>query len=188
MPYLVQKHGSFWFQIHIPKALAARYGAFIRQNLQTTERSIAQPLALQLAGQWLARFASEKNAANNGFEHPLPGGPQPYLPQVPPYPPQAVLPPQHSAPEYGYVPQLPPQQAEPPPALKTKKKDRGNPIRSMDDVLAYWRQLSPDLSISTQRDVAAVVKDFKKTIRKCPHDLERLDIAAYRDKLINHVE
>ena len=50
MAYLVQKHGTYWFQIHVAKQLVAQYGQFIRLNLQTTERSLAQPLALQLAG------------------------------------------------------------------------------------------------------------------------------------------
>lgn len=54
MSCLVYKHGTFWFQIHVPNALVPRYGKFIRQNLQTSERSAVQPIALQLAGQWLS--------------------------------------------------------------------------------------------------------------------------------------
>lgn len=57
MSYLCQRNGTFWFQIHVPKQLVNHYGQFVRQNLQTTERSVAQPLALQLAGHWLARFS-----------------------------------------------------------------------------------------------------------------------------------
>ena len=71
MSYLVQKHGTYWFQIHDPKQLVPRYGKYIRQCLQTSQRSIAQPIALQLAAQWLARFSCEKADIEGAFEQSI---------------------------------------------------------------------------------------------------------------------
>ncbi|GMQ87083.1 MAG: hypothetical protein BMS9Abin08_0281 [Gammaproteobacteria bacterium] len=53
MPYPVNHHGTFWFQICVPKTLVPRYGTHVRQNLSLTDRSLAQPLAYQLASHWL---------------------------------------------------------------------------------------------------------------------------------------
>lgn len=41
MAYLVQHHGTLWFQIRVPRPLTARYGQLVRQNLQTTDRAVA---------------------------------------------------------------------------------------------------------------------------------------------------
>jgi len=60
MPYLVNHHGTFWFQIRVPKTLVSRYGNHIRQNLSLTDRSLAQPLAYQLASHWLTQFACDR--------------------------------------------------------------------------------------------------------------------------------
>jgi len=32
MPYLINRNGTFWFQIRVPKSLVPRYGTHIRQN------------------------------------------------------------------------------------------------------------------------------------------------------------
>ena len=63
MAYLVSHSGRLWFQIRVPTALIGRYGRLIRTNLQTKDRAVAQPLALQMAGQWLTQFAGERLAA-----------------------------------------------------------------------------------------------------------------------------
>ena len=51
MTYLTFHHGSFYFQIRVPLLLGAAVRLTIRLNLQTGELAVAQPLALQLAGQ-----------------------------------------------------------------------------------------------------------------------------------------
>lgn len=207
MAYLIQKNGTYWFQIRVPNTLVPRYGAFIRYCLQTKELSVAQPIALQLAGQWLARFSVEKHDPAIGFEQTTPfappgSPPDPFLqpgtgqPPIPwpgyghapqQIPPHSVVPP---SPGYGYPPHpsLPTDQVQSPPQVETSKKEAkpsANDFKTIDDVYEYWRSMRPDLSKSTIREVQTVIKEFKKVIRKRPADLERLDIAAFRDKLIS---
>ena len=47
MPYLITHHGTFWFQIRVPKSLVPRYGTHIRQNRWLAERALAQPLVVR---------------------------------------------------------------------------------------------------------------------------------------------
>lgn len=60
MAYLFTRHGTYWFQISVPQPLRPVFGSLIRQNLQTTDRRVAQPLAYRLAAHWMERFACEK--------------------------------------------------------------------------------------------------------------------------------
>ncbi len=53
MAYLVVHNGTYWFQIRAPKPLVPTYGALIRQNPQTGERSLAKQLVLRLASRWM---------------------------------------------------------------------------------------------------------------------------------------
>lgn len=225
MKYLTRRNGTLWFQLRVPQVLVPRYGTIIRQCLHTAELSIAQPIALQLAGQWLALFSAEKfdtatasaaapppatpapppdpftqqaiaNPAVSGQQVPWPGygaPSQPTLHQVPPgygYPPQGLPPqPQFQPPQFQQpthpAQQQPVQRPMRPTRSKVASKTTPDAIETMDDALIYWRRMRPDLSKSTLREVEAVVKQFKKIVRKRPADLERLDIAAFRDKLIS---
>lgn len=226
MKYLTRRKGTLWFQLRVPQVLVPHYGTIIRQCLQTAELSVAQPIALQLAGQWLSRFSAEKldaetysavavlpppsasppdpytqqaiaNPAMAGQQVPWPGygaSSQPTLHQVPPgygYPPQGLpSQPQFQPPQFQqlshHAQQQPVQQPMRPARLKVASKTTPDGIESMDDVLNYWRRMRPDLSKSTLREFEAAAKEFKKIVRKRPADLERLDIAAYRDKLISN--
>lgn len=57
MRYLTLHHGSYYFQIRVPRAMQPRHGRLIRVNLQTADRDLARILAVSLAAQWLARFS-----------------------------------------------------------------------------------------------------------------------------------
>lgn len=225
MKYLTRRDGTLWFQIRVPNVLVWRYGSMIRQCLRTSDLAIAQPIALQLAGQWLARFSTEKFDTATGIEGTVPStpaalrpdptthqaipDPNPVMPQAswsgygypsqhllhqtlpvythpqPPLHPQAQFePPQYQQPSFN-TPQPPAQRPVRPARSKTISKTTPDAIETMDDALIYWRRMRPDLSKSTLREVEAVVKEFKKIVRKRPADLERLDIAAFRDKLIS---
>lgn len=226
MKYLTRRNGTLWFQLRVPQALVPRYGTIIRQCLQTAELSVAQPIALQLAGQWLARFSAEKLDAGTppavpalpatpapspapfiqqtipnpgAAEHHVPwpgyGAPSQAMPfQAPPdygYPPQGLTaPPQFQPPQFQQPahPAQPPlaQQPSRPTRSRTPSKTTPDAIETIDDAVIYWRRMRPDLSKSTLREVEAVVKEYKKIVRKRLPDLERLDIAAYRDKLISN--
>ena len=208
MSYLVQRHGAFWFQIRVPNPLAPRYGKFIRLNLQTTERAVAQPIALQLAGQWLARFTVEKLEVDNAVAQP-PSPMQTWQAPVPPLYSQPAVAPQPAAvphtawsqPEPGYpVPQAAQQMQQPygypphavavpaaaQPQNSAKNSGQGEQpaMQTIDDVFAYWQRMRPDLSKSSYREFEVAVREFKTLTRKPVAALERLDIAAYRDKLI----
>lgn len=223
MKYLTRRNGTLWFQLRVPQALVPRYGTIIRQCLQTAELSVAQPIALQLAGQWLARFSAEK--LDDGTPPAVPALPATPAPPPAPFVQQAIpspgaaeqqaqwlgygapsqAMPYQAPPIYGYPPQgLPPQPQFQPPQIQQSahaaqpplgqqpprptrsKKTTPDAIETIDDAVIYWRRMRPDLSKSTLREVEAVVKEYKKIVRKRLPDLERLDIATYRDKLISN--
>jgi len=70
MRYLTQHRQAFYFQIRVPAVLRPQYGALIRVNLQTGERDVARPLALQLAAYWLTRFSAESLGERVSFAPP----------------------------------------------------------------------------------------------------------------------
>lgn len=179
MSYLVHHHGTLWFQIRVPKPLTARHGRLVRQNLQTTNHSIAQALAFQLAGQWLTRFATEKMAYGEGNALPC-----------------AVAPNSSAHPNTQGILFTPP---EPCPAvhpsLASVLTDSRNVFSegsqpgqktadSIDGILTYWRELNPGVRESSYKEFKTTVKEFKRAVHKRPADLQRSDIAIYRDKLI----
>lgn len=168
MSYLVYHHGTFWFQIRVPKSLVPRYGTHIRQNLGLTERALVQPLAYQLASQWLSRFAFEKTGVDSLDAVPF-----------------SLFQNATHAGEYDLPamlrPSAPPQQ----PMSPQRSSDLLNDVAdSFDGLLRYWRMLHTECSPSTYKEVTSVVKHAKRSIQKRPSELQRTDIAAYRDRLI----
>jgi len=159
MPFLISHHGTYWFQIRVPNCLNNRYGRFIRQNLQTSERALAQQLAYQLASTWLSRFSIERQDAL--IETPL------ALADISFYSAQ-----NHKQPI-----------AETPKRSNPISSTDSSVTGSMDNLLAYWRKLHPECSPSTYGQFESVVKEFKKLIKKSPNDLVRTDISSYRDHL-----
>jgi len=190
MAYLVVHNGTLWFQIRVPKPLVPKYGALIRLNLQTSDRRTAQPLAFQLAAHWLTQFSVQR--AEAGYA-PVPELPFQTPPMAAPQLTSVLMSPQWPAgvPEgfqgvpvgnpAGILPASEPPLPAPPRQARSAKKGIAG---SMQQLLGYWRQLHPEAVASTYREMASVVKDFHKTVRKAPADIERTDIAAYRDKLI----
>lgn len=179
MSYLVHHHGTLWFQIRVPKPLAARYGQLVRQNLQTTDRAVAQALAFQLAGQWLTRFATERMAhghgdalhcvvASNSSVHDNTHGIQITRPE----PCSAV----HTSPASVL--------AEGRKSIPEGSQLGQKPADSIDGIINYWRELNPGVRKSTYKEFKTAVKEFKRAVHKRPADLQRSDIAIYRDKLI----
>ncbi len=175
MAYLISHHGTFWFQIRVPAALVPHYGTrFVRQNLQINDRAPAQQLALQLASQWLMRFYAQRL----GEGEPLPVN----LP-VNDVAISALLVPMASA-RAACVTTATALPRETSPTLASKHTKKATVADSFDSLARYWRSLHSECSRSTFSEVDAVVKDFSTTIRKRPDQLERLDITAYRDRLI----
>jgi len=160
MPFLISHHGAYWFQIRVPNCLINRYGHFIRQNLQTNERPLAQQLAYQLASTWLSRFSIERQDVS---EIPLPLA----LAEISYYSAQEHRPPIAET-------QIP---------SSSTSHANSSVIESMDNLLDYWRKLHPECTPSTYGQFESVVKEFKKLIKKSPNDLVRTDISKYRDHL-----
>lgn len=180
MAYLVHHHGALWFQIRVPRPLTARHGQLVRQNLQTTDRALAQVLAFQLAGQWLARFAAERMLTVDGT---CPRAtPTPLMPAQPYFEPTAV---EHQQPGPSRSGRR--STAEAKMCLSSVQSNAQSDlevVESLDDALKYWRKLNPGVRTSTSKEFQTCVKEFVKVVRKRPADLQRSDIAIYRDKLI----
>jgi len=214
MAYLVSHNGRLWFQIRVPTALIGRYGRLIRTNLQTKDRAVAQPSALQMAGQWLTQFASERLAAGqSGAESPAPPpAKSKVVPPIPVFAPPAAPatlpnspPTRASLPVWPQPVNLPPTAAHsevpasreatasaPAPSPSTEgagvKKPRKSPRilarDNLDAALDYWRSLHPDSREGTFREFRTVIDEFSERVRKPIAQLERRDIVAYRDFLL----
>ncbi|MCC5857597.1 MAG: hypothetical protein JJT90_05545 [Ectothiorhodospiraceae bacterium] len=173
--YLILHHGAYWFWIRVPKSLVPLYGTLIRQNLQTTDIRTAQPLAYQLAANWLTRFMLDRTEAAH------PPGRSPFSDlissesDVLPAPAQ-IEPRRHNPVAYGSQADLPP-----PGERISATPDLAG---SIDKLLGYWRETHLEAATSTYREFASVAKEFKQTVRKRPDEIQGTDIAAYRDKLI----
>ena len=178
MRYIVRHHsGTLWFQIRVPVALTPRFGPIIRQCLGTGDLSEARSLALQLAGDWLSRFS----AARQGIE----------LPQVA----QASTADDPAAcsraQEYKSVHIGAPGVASTanPPIFVAQTQDAAlaHPKTRADDfakLFAAWKRANPDRASSTVIEVKRVLHLFERFVRKHPSDVQRADIAAWRDRLI----
>lgn len=179
MAYLITHHGTFWFQIRVPKPLVPVYGTIIRQNLQTKDRKTAQTLAYRLASHWLERFATERpNISPDSVEaESAPTFPsstdQVASPEPPPNPTVAF-------PE--------PESEQPTPRIRQKharkKPSKSEITDTLDGLYEYWRQLNPGCAPSTFREVKAMVREFNRIVRKNPSNLERTDITGFRDRLL----
>lgn len=175
MSYLTFHHGTYWFQIRVPQGSIPRHGRLIRLNLQTSDHAVAQPLALQLAGRWLQRFAAERAGADQLLlELDV------ATDQIPP------------ALEGMSVSQIACLAREPDQQIERSIRQAHGIRRlseevddTLDGLLWYWRSLHPECAASTYREVESVVKHFKRfTKRKAPSRLVRRDVIAYRDRCL----
>lgn len=165
MSYLIFRNGAFWFQIRVPKNLQHRYGRLVRLSLQTNDRKVAKPLALQLGSQWLQRFAMERDLG--GPSHP------PFAAEL--YRQSLDNDPASPSTEASVV-------------SATKLPNATSREQGFDDsvegLVRYWRQTNPHCTASTYAEVQGIAREFKKVVGKRPSALQRTDITAYRDYLI----
>ena len=168
--------GTLWFQIRVPSSLIPRFGRLVRQNLGTTDLSEARALALRLASDWLSLFSAE----SHGIE----------LPHV-----AQTLMAAHSAPcnsgnEVNCSPHGVASNAHPPLAIVKKQNSVAAFPNSRADTFTFttlfanWKRLDPDRASSTVVEVQRVSNAFERFVRKNPSELQRADIAAWRDSLI----
>lgn len=186
MAYTYSRDGNIWFQIRVPTRLVPRYGTFIRTNLQTRDPSVARPLALRLASEWLAKFSGpddeQETPAERGYgsltapiampQASVTWGTQ--APSSPATPTRASMP--------VAAAQAHPQNKTQP---KTSPPDKDGPP-DLPALVRYWRQLNPELAPSSKREYESVAKQFQSYVaRKSPADLVRADIVSYRDHLLS---
>jgi integrase len=163
--YFTSHHGTYWFQIRVPKNLQHHYGALVRINLQTPVRAEAQRLSYRLAGDWLDRFASA--SMDNLTLHPISHVQTGLEVALPCAPPEAI---NYLTPTFDL------------PVPSTNKKQQ---IESLDDLFVYWKQLNPERPASTISEVKKVITEFKKHIRALKiHQIQRQHLIAFRDFLI----
>lgn len=173
MSYMIHHHGAYWFQIRVPRQLTHRYGPLIRQNLNTSNRALAQSLAFQLAGQWLARFAAER-ASQASSDTPAPAmhsEEKRALDSPAPQPPRLEVV-EGGRPENGLAESTP----------TTERQTASEP--TLDDLMTYWRDLHPGCSPSTDKEMTSTVKEFKGIVPKLPTEVTRQDMMRYRDILL----
>ncbi len=165
MAYYNLHHGTYWFQIRVPKSLQYRYGSLVRINLQTPVRSEAQSLAFRFAGDWLNRFSCES------------------LDDIPSVQ-QPVVQPECRALQHGCTeavnPEIPAPSHLP---IKAGKQGKGG---SIEELFVYWKKLNPERADSTVNEVKKALAEFKKHIKgKSIAEIERQHLVAYRDVLID---
>lgn len=168
MSYLIFRNGAFWFQIRVPKNLQHRYGRLVRLNLQTNDRKVAKPLALQLGSQWLQRFTMERDL----------GGPS-----HPPFAAELYRQLLDSEPESPIAKTAEASVASAPMLPSATSAEAGFED-SVDGLVGYWRQTNPHCTASTYAEVRGIAREFKKVVGKRPAALQRTDITTYRDYLI----
>jgi integrase len=157
-------HGTYWFQIRVPKSLQDRYGSLVRINLQTPVRAEAQSMAFRFAGDWLNRFACESLDDGASVLHPT------VQPEF------KVL--QHGG-TNAVIPEIPAT------SHLSSKADKQGKAGSIDELFVYWKKLNPERADSTVTEVKKALAEFKKHIKgKSIAQIERQHLVAYRDVLI----
>ncbi|MFZ4539143.1 tyrosine-type recombinase/integrase [Propionivibrio sp.] len=157
MSYFTYHHSSYWFQLRVPVPLVPRYGRLLRINLQTQERPVAQYQSFQLAGQWLARFQAERS--DPGQQYPLAIATNDVLvnPAVPPQPaPKPTDPVTPTLVGPGYA-----------------------------DLYQAWKRIDPDRDSTILREMRSIADQMKSFCKKTPGQLQRVDVARFRDHLGN---
>ena len=165
MSYVVLHHGTFWFQMRVPTQLVDRFGKIVRLNLQTSDPGVAKALAFRLASDWLTRFQSESLLAQS---HGL-------IPEL----------------EVGGgnadFPAPTPSASEAPPALAESAPSAvksTNPKVTDKVLFDAWDRLDRERVGTTTRDMREAITAFRKVCRKPWGELERRDVANFRDHLL----
>lgn len=167
--YLQFHHGSFWFQLKVPKALNARYGNVVRQNLQTGDRAVAQFQAYQMAGLWLSRFQAEKSP-----QFSAPSNPDEIRPAETHY---------HEAPVVtGITHGARHKTTASATPTSTSLQETGP---SYAELTTAWTRLNPERDPTCFKEMKSVLKEFREIIKPLPQELGRADIARFRDHLID---
>lgn len=172
MPYLVFHHGRYYFQLRVPRSLTDRYGRLIRQNLQTADKAVAQQMACRLASDWIGRFSFERHGLDDAA---LGRSPDP-APALSVELPETVREPQAgvSTPTGEVGPEDRPTSNQPPPGAALR----------IQDLYQYWQGLHRESPKSTLREFEAAARAFERTCKSSASELERTDIAAFRDRLL----
>lgn len=165
MSYLTLHHGTFWFQLRVPVPHADRFGKIVRLNLQTSDPAAAKALALRLASEWLTRFQTESLLTQSGGLIPQPeldGG-------------------------SGDFPESKPQTSDVPrtaSVIVPSIEKKAAPTVTDKVLFDAWDRLDRERVGTTTRDMREAITAFRKVCRKPWAELERRDVANFRDHLL----
>lgn len=154
MRYLTFHSNSYWFQMRVPASGRERFGTLIRVNLQTADSSVARPLSLRLAAEWLTRFS----LVAAGEE-----------------PPEAAFLATDAAMAAVPLPAVSPAPAKP---------SRNAPATRLMQAYEYWRDLTPGRPERTLMEFESTAELFDEKVTKALVDLTRADVAGFRDALL----
>ncbi|CAH1748107.1 Phage_integrase domain-containing protein [Thauera humireducens] len=171
MSYVVSHHGALWFQIRVPTSLQSIHGKLVRVNLQTRDPGVARALALRLASDWLSRFQTD--VALLPME-----GLQAELVDV------ANIAPLPFGQSCSSQPALEPAQPIHSSSLSRPPARSPKPV-SDKELLDAWLRIDPTRASTTTSDMRATLKAFRSRCRKPWPELERQDIANFRDYLLS---
>ncbi|AWI74199.1 hypothetical protein CEW83_02325 [Parazoarcus communis] len=166
MSYLTFHHGSYYFQLRVPKPLVEHHGPLIRTNLQTVDERFAKIVALKLAGDWLSRFEADLAGLASSEVEAI----------------GSSLASQHvdisttrndNDVSIGSIPSPLPRRKPPASAANTV---------SDDSLLVGWKRIDPDRASTTVREMRAAIRFFRAQCKLPWSEVARADIASFRDQ------
>lgn len=175
MRYIQLHHGSYWFQMRVPRTQRAKHGEVVRVNLQTADRDVARVLGTALAARWLARFSQldlipDNHVATTVGEQVLVGT-EPVVAR-------------NSA-TGSMSPQGPSEAKE--LVVDVQGRGPGVEVPEHDRLAAlheYWRSLSPGRPERTVVEFELTAHSFDKVIGVGISRMTRADVSRYRDHLL----
>lgn len=177
MSYLVSHHGALYFQIRVPAAFRGRFGNLVRTHLQTSDVAIAKALAMRLAGEWLTRFATERELGDEFVAVGSSGSAPGTLTGAVADGDLAT----GSGTEASVVPAIEPAKLVHSSVAAPKPVD--SPL-SDHEIFEMWFRSDPTRVRSTVSDFKAALKSLRKTCKKPLVELTRIDLVTFRDRLI----
>lgn len=171
-------HGSYWFQMRVPRTQRAQHGAVVRVNLQTADRDVARVLGTTLAARWLARFSALDTVVSTPMGAHLGVGllsapdaatvaPRATAVNEPPLSQAAVV--------------LPVDEARPPGVPRAEVP----PHERLAALHEYWRALTPGRPERTIVEFELTAHSFDKVVGVPISKMTRADVATYRDHLLS---
>ena len=175
MRYIQLHHGSYWFQMRVPRTQRAKHGKVVRVTLQTADRDVARVLGTALAARCLARFSQldlipDTYLPTTVGEQAL-DGTEPLVARSETL---SSMAPQGTAGSQELVEDA--QGAR--PGIEVPEHDR---LAALHE---YWRSLSPGRPERTIVEFELTAHSFDRVIGVGISRMTRADVFRYRDHLL----